>query len=206
MKVTLLFNTPLSICCEAIRTCWDSFKEENIYKFPTDDIVESDKELMKKVIKKYKHESTFEHLVYHFNIEGVSRALLQEWARHRLQSLSVKSTRYTLKELKDIDYILYEDLEKYCVLTGDTEVDMNTWMALQNVQRALKNSKKNDVVKFCLPESFRTNIRATINARSLQNLLSLRTSSAAMWEFQLLAKELYNQLPEKHKFLFDICN
>ena len=38
---------------------------------------------------------------YTFSIEGVSRALLQELARHRTLSLSVKSTRYTLKELKE---------------------------------------------------------------------------------------------------------
>jgi len=41
--------------------------------------------------------------------------LLQELARHRIASLSVKSTRYTLKELKDckpFDTTDYESAER----------------------------------------------------------------------------------------------
>ena len=54
-----------------------------------------DRELIDRVGNKHKHSSTLEHLVYTFDIEGVSRALLQELARHRMASLSVKSTRCT---------------------------------------------------------------------------------------------------------------
>ena len=45
---------------------------------------------------KENHGSILEHINLTYSIEGLSRACLQELARHRLISLSVESTRYTL--------------------------------------------------------------------------------------------------------------
>ena len=94
MQVDLLSNTDLRICATAIRTCYQSFHL-------SDDGGEKDKALINKVGNINKHASTLEHLGYTFYISGISRALLQELARHRIASLSVKSTRYTLKELEN---------------------------------------------------------------------------------------------------------
>jgi len=44
-----------------------------------------------------------EHVVYTLSLKEYSRALLQEAARHRVGSPSVKSSRYTLKELKNAE-------------------------------------------------------------------------------------------------------
>ena len=89
MIVKLLNNTPLWIADKAIGKCWAKEKEE------------CDVNRIERVANKFKHASTIEHLSYTFDIDGVSRALLQELARHRIASYSVKSTRYTLKELKN---------------------------------------------------------------------------------------------------------
>ncbi len=93
MTTTLLQHTSLEVCASAIRTCWQSFDK-------SDGGGEKDRELIDRVGNKFKHASTLEHLVYTFYIKDISRALLQELSRHRMASLSVKSTRYTLKELK----------------------------------------------------------------------------------------------------------
>ena len=95
-KITLLHHTSLDIASTAIRTCWNSHDK-------SDKGGDIDKELILRVGNKNKHASTLEHLNYTFYIKGVSRALLQELARHRHASLSVKSSRYTLKELRRID-------------------------------------------------------------------------------------------------------
>ena len=93
-KIKLLYHTPLWVCAVAIRTCYDMVDK-------SDNGGEKDKALIYKVGNKNKHSSTLEHLNYTFHIEDVSRALLQELARHRHASLSVKSSRYTTKrELK----------------------------------------------------------------------------------------------------------
>jgi len=198
MEITLMHHTPLDICAHAIRTCWQSFDK-------SDEGGEKDKALIDRVGNKFKHASTLEHLVYTFYIQGVSRALLQELARHRLASPSVKSTRYTLKELKNAEPFLEEDYDsakKFIVLTGNTMVDTASIKALNNLQEILKNGVGNDIAKFCLPESYKTELTWTINARSLQNFIELRTNKAALWEIRALARELYNQLPEEHQYLF----
>ena len=198
MKITLNHYTPLLICADAIRTCWQSFDK-------SDEGGEKDRELIDRVGNKFKHASTLEHLVYNFYIEGISRALLQELARHRMASLSVKSTRYTLKELKNEESFTSKDIErasKYLVLTGVEMVDVMSVKALENLRLVLVEGISNDKAKYCLPESYKTELTWTINARSLQNFLTLRSDKSALWEIQNLAHALYDALPEEHKYLF----
>ena len=200
MKITLNHYTRLLICADAIRTCWQSFDK-------SDEGGEKDKELIDRVGNKFKHASTLEHLVYNFYIEGISRALLQELARHRMASLSVKSTRYTLKELKNEESFSSKDSErasKYLVLTGVEMVDEMSIKALENLRLVLIEGISNDKAKYCLPESYKTELTWTINARSLQNFLTLRSDKSALWEIQNLAHALYDALPEEHKYLFSV--
>lgn len=199
MKVTLHHYTPLVICSDAIRTCWQSFDK-------SDNGGEKDRDLIDRVGNKFKHASTLEHLVYNFYIEGVSRALLQELARHRMASLSVKSTRYTLKELKDEEPYGINDVEratKYLVMSGVEIVDQMSIRALENLRLVLVEGISNDRAKYCLPESYKTELTWSINARSLQNFISLRSDKAALWEIRDLANMVYNTLPEEHRYLFE---
>ena len=200
MKITLNHYTPLLICADAIRTGWQSFDK-------SDEGGEKDKELIDRVGNKFKHASTLEHLVYNLYIEGISRALLQEPSRPRMASLSVKSPRYTLKELKSEDIFTCKDVEraqKYLVLTENPMVDEMSIKALENLRLVLVEGISNDKAKYCLPESYKTELTWTINARSLQNFLTLRSDKSALWEIQNLAHALYNALPEEHKYLFNI--
>jgi thymidylate synthase (FAD) len=198
MIVTLLHHTPLTICSNAIRTCWQSFDK-------SDNGGEKDRELIDRVGNKFKHSSTLEHLTYNFYIKGISRALLQELARHRMASLSVKSTRYTLKELKAEDEFLTSDkerAEKYLVMTDIDEVNEMSIKALENLRLVLKSGISNDKAKYCLPESYKTELTWSINARSLQNFLTLRSDKSALWEIRDLAQKVYENLPQEHKYLF----
>ena len=202
MQVTLLNYTPLNICSHAIRTCWQSFEKG-------DDGGEKDVELIERVGNKFKHASTLEHLSYNFYIQGISRALLQELARHRVASLSVKSTRYTLKELKKETKFELGDFDRaarFIVLTGDETVDNASIKALENLREILANTTKSlDIVKYCLPECYKTELTWSVNARSLQNFLSLRSSKSALWEIRNLSLNLYESLPQEHKFIFESC-
>ena len=202
MKITLMHHTPLEVCAYAIRTCWQSFEK-------SDNGGEKDRALIDRVGNKYKHASTLEHLVYTFYIEGVSRALLQELARHRIASLSVKSTRYTLKELKSSEPFAeddYEGAEQFIVLTGNSMVDTASIKALNNLQEILKKGVSNDIAKFCLPESYKTELTWTINARSLQNFIELRSNKSALWEIRKLANRVYKAIPNEQQYLFKIDN
>lgn len=92
---------------------------------------------------------------------------------------------------------------KYIVLTGDEDVDNMSILALENVRRMVQEGKPNDIAKYCMPECFKTSLVMTINARSLQNFLELRSSKHALWEIQLLARAMYEAIPDEHKFLYD---
>ncbi len=198
MKITLLQHTSLQTTAHAIRTCWQSFDK-------SDDGGKKDRELIDRVGNRYKHSSTLEHLFYTFYIDGISRATLQELSRHRIASLSVKSTRYTIKELKDEKpFEKFDDRAgKYCVKTGEPMVDDMSLKALENLRVVLKSGISNDKAKFCMPESYKTELTWSINARSLQNFLNLRTDKAALWEIRELAFLIYENIPGEHKFLFE---
>lgn len=212
MKVNLLNYTPLSVADAAIGKCYDKGCHTDIDKMT---------KRIDNVANVKKHASTIEHISYNFDIDGVSRALLQELARHRIASYSVKSTRYTLKELKDEDpfvEVLHNEPEhgfmsigtdidrsrasKYLVFTGIDFVDYAAILSLEGLRGCIANEIKNDKAKYCLPEAYKTSLVMTINARSLQNFIALRSDKHALWEIQDLAKAMYNALPEDHKFLF----
>ncbi|EAI3670125.1 FAD-dependent thymidylate synthase [Campylobacter upsaliensis] len=201
MRVTLLFHTPLSVCSHATRTCWQSFEKGDCGG-------EKDKELIDRVGNKFKHASTLEHLNYNFYIQEISRACLQELARHRHASFSVKSTRYTLKELRNEAKFRENDFEnagRYLVFCGNEAVDNASIKALENLREILQTSISLDLAKYCLPESYKTELTFSINARSLQNFLSLRSSKSALWEIRALARALFEALPEEHCFIFEHC-
>jgi len=212
MNVILKRSTDLFICSDAIRECWQSQDK-------SDNGGPKDKALIERVGNKFKHASTLEHLVYTFSISGISRALLQELARHRMASPSVKSTRYTLGELAKESDILFnsscggidmdidwEIAERYLVLTSNADLNKMNAVTLANVQAFKKDGISNDILKYCLPEAYKTSLTWTVNARSLQNFINLRTNKAALWEIQTLANKVYEALPKDHKYLFEHFN
>lgn len=209
MRIELVNYTPLKVCSDAIRTCWQSHDK-------SDNGGEKDKALIDRVGNKNRHSSTLEHLVYNFHIYDISRAVLQEFSRHRIASLSVKSTRYTLKELKNeapfycfipnaVNFAgnEWERAKKYIKLTDNKLVDIASIMALENIRCLLLEGISNDKIKYALPECYLTEIAWTVNARSLQNFLSLRSSPHALWEIRDLANNIFESLPEDHKYLFE---
>ncbi len=237
MEVCLNNITSLKIVADSIRQCWQSQEtsdtklDENNNSYWID---ENDKKIMGcgpkdraliyRIGNKFKHGSTLEHLVMNFTMSDISRALLQELARHRMASPSVKSTRYTLKELKlelpfkdDIlngntsNFFKKNDLysseigmraSKYLVYTYEVMVDIASIKALENLRILIVSGISNDKAKYCLPESYKTSCSWTINARSLQNFIHLRSSKSALWEIRDLAIQIFKTLPEEYKYLF----
>jgi len=114
-KVYLLNSNGLGVSEYAGRIAYDSFdKSENdvvkqahasIYddsltefeKFGLNTI--DDSKLLHSLSWVHHHHSVIEHSVLTYVIVGTSRGVLQEHARHRIQSLTVQSTRYTMSNL-----------------------------------------------------------------------------------------------------------
>jgi len=200
MEVKLLHNSPLLLSIIGARNCYNSFeKSDSINKNEFVEYGEKDLNLINNLIKNG-HHSVLEHVYYTFKIDGISRALLQELVRHRIASYSVKSTRYTLTELKKDENI---DVDKYCVTEYLPEnIKSDLLNSLLIIKKLLNEGWANDKVKYLLPEAYKTNVIMSINARSLRNLFKLRTDKRALKEFQDLARNIFLILPHEHLILF----
>ena len=153
-------------------------------------------EVLSRIIKAG-HESILEHINLTYSVKGLSRACLQELARHRHTSLSVESTRHTLRKyLKSEQWI--EDLaDKLLPIQRDL---------LYYVSRLAEVSDyTNDELKYYLPEFWPTNLVLTSNVRELRHILNLRTAPAALKEFRDLARAMYEAVPEQYKYLLKDC-
>lgn len=107
-EVVLLQDTGIGVAESAARTCYDSFSnsENDVIKniehsLPNAAMCDElnaieDSELLDDLAWTYFHHSILEHANLSFLVRGTSRGVLQEHARHRIQAISVRSTRYTM--------------------------------------------------------------------------------------------------------------
>jgi len=110
-EVVLMQDTGIGVAETAARTCYDSFSNseneaiKNIENIIPDsstcrEINEiEDSNLLDDLAWTYFHHSILEHANLSFLIRGTSRGVLQEHARHRIQAISVRSTRYTMSSV-----------------------------------------------------------------------------------------------------------
>ncbi len=101
-QVTLLHASPLWVAEVAARTAYDSFdksEHSEIRTFPILGTVVNDipsSAILHQLAWVHHHHSVIELIDLTYSIKGISRGVLQEHARHRMQSLTVRSTRYTM--------------------------------------------------------------------------------------------------------------
>lgn len=132
------------------------------------------------------------HVFYTFFIEYFSRAVLQEIIRHDdLLAATVKSSRFTLKELKNFE-ITKENMKKYIVTPNEEKIKLIQKKSLNDIKNLLNDNVKIDKIKYILPEGYKTKAVLTYNIKNLNNLINLRTESntKVLWEFYELANLL----------------
>lgn len=198
MKVKLLSYTPNPelLCAAAART---SVKSEGTSTLLEKMDVETARKTLRRVIR-YGHYSVLEHAVFTFSIEGVSRALTHQLVRHRMASYSQQSLRYVKYDamkhyvtpnsiLKNKDAKkLYED-----VLMADSDA----------YKKLLKCGIPREDARLVLPNSAKTNILVTMNARGLRHFFNLRCCERAQWEIRELAIEMLKQAKKVAPALFE---
>ena len=122
-EVVLVQDTGIGVAESAARTCYDSFSasENRAIKsieseLPTAEMCDEinnieESSLLDDLAWTYFHHSILEHANLSFLIRGTSRGVLQEHARHRIQAISVRSTRYTMSSV----------INAYVAAQGDKE-------------------------------------------------------------------------------------
>jgi thymidylate synthase ThyX len=169
-----------------------------------------------------------------YSIQNVTRALLQEFARHPIGNpFVVKSTRYALHKiakddriipfLEDVVYLdtvkpynkdnVYSVVSDYYYIPENDFIDdkeKDNWIHQRYYELCkikyykLKHKMKNDQLKKYINDYMYCNITGNMSGECLWNLLRQRLDNVAWYQFQDLAKEMYNQIPEDWKPLFKV--
>lgn len=151
------------------------------------------------------HEVPFEHSVFTFYVEApifVTRQLL----KHRISSISEESGRY--RELKGVfyvpsserpvkqigktgDYTFVED-EELNIKARDRIQEASGW-AFRYYEILMESGVSKEVARMVLPVNLYSSMYITVNARSLMNILALRTSdtgSHPQYEIEQVARQM----------------
>lgn len=203
MKIDLIQYSPLYIARDAALVCTGYLDKKE----------EKDTEAFLKGLLKQGHLSVFEHLFYTFHVQDVSRALLQELARHRHISLSVQSTRWCLhKTANDTNKAQSLLSEVYCnaasVMKSEEQVsainDAFLYSTLLQgcIKQMIRTGVPNDVVKYFVQEATLTSLYLTVNARALKWIHELRSQKNVLPEFRKLVWSLINRVPVDHLFIY----
>lgn len=206
MEVKLKHCTPLEVAVSAGLICTANLGKVN----------ETDhKAFVKRLIDKG-HTSVLEHIIYTFHITGITRGLLLELERHRNISMSVESTRWTLKKVtKDNNEQLpidFETMFKNAVdglavnQVGAVAEAYGASCSLEDaIIRMINYGVPNDRIKPFLQEGLKTNLYLTTNARELRHIIALRSQPDVYPEFRELAKKLKMATPSFHWFMYPIA-
>ncbi len=220
MKVTLLMHTPEpeKIIAAAAKLCYSESGVENILEGLDEDKTEK----FLNMLMSLGHQSPIEHVTFTFGIEGVSRALLAQFTRHRIASYSVKSQRYVkegmfefvtppeiannekAKELyiktMEADQKAYDELAEVLF-----EKHYNDLLASGKDEKEAKRAAEKMAIedaRFVLPNACETKMVVTMNARSLMNFFNHRCCTRAQWEIRDVADEMLRLVKEVAPTLF----
>lgn len=220
MKVELIAHTPNpeKVVAAAAKLCYSSSNAVDIMDNLTDDKVERFLDMLSGL----GHDSPTEHVTFTFAIEGVSRALLAQFTRHRIASYSVKSQRYVSEAM--FEYILPPEVEAVPeakeIFIKAMERDMEDYNRIADIltekhykamldsgmeEKAAKTAAKKKAIedaRFVLPNACETKMVVTMNVRSLKNFFAHRCCERAQWEIRALADEMLKSVKDVAPNLF----
>lgn len=138
------------------------------------------------------HGSVVEHAHIVYELSNISRSCLAQLCRHRHISLSVQSQRYCKFDEETLEsggwYVVPPSVEVDSKTLSDYCDSMDS--QLKNYIELTNIGVKPEDARFLLPESTKTHLVMSTNARELQSILKLRLDSHAQWEIRGLANEI----------------
>ncbi len=207
-KVFLIAHSyePVKTVAQAAKLCYSSSNIEQLGNNLTPEKARDFVEMLSNL----GHESPLEHASFTFGIEGISRAVLAQFTRHRIASYSVKSQRYVSEKM--FDFVIPPEIEKnaeakeiYLKSMQDAQEAYDKLADILSEQRkkelvesgqdensAAKAARKlaNEDARFVLPNACETKMVVTMNTRSLLNFFKHRCCNRAQWEIRAVAEQM----------------
>lgn len=137
------------------------------------------------------HLSTIEHASFTFSISGVSRVTETQLVRHRIGSYSIKSGRYNKTHTDFVIPPAIANNPKAQKIVDNYKANLQG-----TIDELTELGFKPEDMRFFTPQGTRTNIVATMNARSLLNFFEHRLCVRAQWEIRKLAQLMLDVVME----------
>ncbi|MDW8044246.1 MAG: FAD-dependent thymidylate synthase [Nitrososphaerota archaeon] len=200
MRVKLIWHTPSPerVIAIAMRRCYSTSTIEEIEK----EIDSKGDAYIQYLVRKALNDRTFsvlEHVVFTFEIEGISRVCSHQLIRHRIASYNQESQRVTLahKEEMIIPPSIQNNPEAIKIF------DEVRRFTIEKMEELLRIGIPKEDARFILPQCVATKLIMTMNARSLMHFLSLRLSAKAQWEIRELASRILEEVRKVAPTLFE---
>lgn len=157
-EVVLMQDTGIGVAEAAARTCYDSFanSENESIKYIQNSLPDEltcqnineieESSLLDDLAWTHFHHSILEHANLSFLIRGTSRGVLQEHARHRIQAISVRSTRYTMSSV--INAFVASEAADDKEFFIDTVLDFDMFVTCDKEYNKIEVSTIYDKLKF----------------------------------------------------------
>jgi thymidylate synthase (FAD) len=196
-EVRLASGTPdaARVVASAARLCYSASRASELF-----DGLDPERtaEFLRK-LRSLGHMSPFEHAVFTFAVDGLSRVASHQLVRHRLASFSQQSQRYvTMGEPRIVTppeiARLPEASEIFAAQTKAAHAAYERLVAL--------GVPKEDA-RFILPHGWETSLMLTMNARELHHFFALRLCRRAQWEIRELARLMLSLVRAGAGELFD---
>jgi len=168
------------------RTAYWNESFQQLLKFDN----ENAENFLKKIIE-LGHESVLEHLVFTFNIQGISRWATHQLVRHRIGSFTQKSLRRARNFTVD-SFVVNQTLPRIEI---ENAIEFYQY-CIEQYEGALEAGLSPDDARMYLPGTVKSEITWTVNLRALRNFIRLRSTEEASWEMSLLCRLIYGKFIE----------
>ena len=130
------------------------------------------------------HHSPFEHAVFTFAVDGLSRVASHQLVRHRMASFSQQSQRYVRMAAPDV--VTPPSVAAHPEAAAI--FDQQARAAHEAYGELLSLGIPAEDARFILPHGWGTRLVLTMNARELHHFFRLRLCRRAQWEIREMAR------------------
>ena len=195
-SVALLASTPKpdELVAAAARLCYRDVTAADLLLGETESLSE---ELLGHIWRSG-HHSPFEHAVFTFAVDGLSRVASHQLVRHRIASFSQQSQRYVRMDAADVVVppAVAAHPEAARLFAQQAQAAHETYKKLLSLGIPAEDAR------FVLPHGWETRLVLTMNARELHHFFRLRLCRRAQWEIREMARLMLSECRRAAPFLF----
>jgi len=151
------------------------------------------------------HYGPYEHGMYTFAVEGISRVCATQLRTHRHATFDQQSMRYVKFEDIEVDEDNFRYPDEFS-LDEKAELERAYDTSLAHYKKLIGQGVGPEKARFVLPLGFKTNLSFSLNARSLMHIIDMRHAGDAQDEIRTLMDHVLDEFESKAPFIYESYN